>query len=186
MLGAGPGQWIGVYYYAGGLGIGCGPLDSIAQKLHAARTKLLIRNLIQRSSPGSHWLTATSPRSYTAIAIAIVIAGVLISASLYVAVEVPTRTTTTTTITDTFAQTTIVLSTVSSASCDYVIPAPCPSDENFTLSVNYTGPWTVKYQGYNEQCYTQRNSTSNCNSDYETLNKGEATMVLDPTPETSR
>ena len=110
------------------------------------------------------------PRSYTAIAIAIVIAGVLISASLYVAVEVPTRTTTTTTITDTFAQTTIVLSTVSSASCDYVIPAPCPSDENFTLSVNYTGPWTVKYQGYNEQCYTQRNSTSNCNSDYETLN----------------
>ena len=31
-----------------------------------------------RSSPGSHWLTATSPRSYTAIAIAIVIAGVFI------------------------------------------------------------------------------------------------------------
>jgi hypothetical protein len=26
MLGAGPGQWIGVYHFEGGLGIGCGPL----------------------------------------------------------------------------------------------------------------------------------------------------------------
>jgi len=25
-LGAGPGQWIGVYYFQGGLGIGCGPI----------------------------------------------------------------------------------------------------------------------------------------------------------------
>ncbi len=26
LLGAGPGQWIGVYYFDGGLGVGCGPL----------------------------------------------------------------------------------------------------------------------------------------------------------------
>jgi hypothetical protein len=26
LLGARPGQWIGVYYFQGGLGIGCGPL----------------------------------------------------------------------------------------------------------------------------------------------------------------
>jgi hypothetical protein len=26
LLGAGPGQWIGTYYFEGGLGIGCGPL----------------------------------------------------------------------------------------------------------------------------------------------------------------
>jgi hypothetical protein len=26
-LGAGPGQWIGIYYFQGGLGIGCGPLE---------------------------------------------------------------------------------------------------------------------------------------------------------------
>ena len=26
LLGAGPGQWIGVYYFQGELGIGCGPL----------------------------------------------------------------------------------------------------------------------------------------------------------------
>jgi hypothetical protein len=26
LLGAGPGQWIGVYYFEGGVGVGCGPV----------------------------------------------------------------------------------------------------------------------------------------------------------------
>jgi len=55
----------------------------------------------------------------------------------------------TATVTDTFAQTVIILSTTSSATCDYVIPGPCPSGQTFTLSVNYTGTWRVTYQGYN-------------------------------------
>ena len=59
---------------------------------------------------------------------------------------------TTTTATDTFFQTIIVLSTASSTSCDYVIPGPCPSGQTFALSVNYTGSWTVTYQGYNAVC----------------------------------
>jgi len=60
--------------------------------------------------------------------------------------------TTTTTATDTFFQTIIVLSTASSTSCDYVIPGPCPSGQTFALSVNYSGSWTVTYQGYNAAC----------------------------------
>jgi len=95
---------------------------------------------------------------------------VLISASLFVAIGQPTRTTTTTT-TDTFAQTVTVLSTVSSTSCDYVLPyaVPCLIGENFTVSVNYTGPWTVTYQGYNEDCYNYQPPRTTCNSDSQTL-----------------
>ena len=115
-------------------------------------------------------MAATPYQNYTAIAIAIVIAGVLISASLYLAVEAPTRTVTTAT-TDTFAQTIIVLSTASSTSCNYVLPyaVPCLIGENFTISVNYTGPWTVTYQGYNEDCYNYQTLNSTCNSDFQTL-----------------
>jgi hypothetical protein len=97
-------------------------------------------------------------RSYTTIAAAIIIAAVVISAAIFTSSAlrttktVSTTTTTTSTTTDTFVQTITVLSTVSSASCDYVIPGPCPNGQTFALSVNYSGSWTVTYQGYNDVC----------------------------------
>jgi hypothetical protein len=57
-----------------------------------------------------------------------------------------------TTVTDTFAQTVIVSSTVSRSSCNYVLPGPCVAGYNFTLSINYSGPWSLKFQGYNSLC----------------------------------
>lgn len=75
----------------------------------------------------------------------------------------------TTTVTDTFAQTVIILTTVSSVSCDYVIPGPCPNGQTFTLLVNYTGSWRVTYQGYNaaacSDCFN--NSTQTLNGSYD-------------------
>jgi hypothetical protein len=87
------------------------------------------------------------------VVIALAFLAGLCSSTLYPAKTVSK----TATVTYTFAQTVIVLSTSSSVSCNYVIPAPCPGGQTFTLSVNYTGPWRVTYQGYNaaacSDCY---------------------------------
>jgi hypothetical protein len=101
-------------------------------------------------------------RSYTTLAAAIIIAAVVISAAIFTSSALYTTKTisTTTTATDTFVQTIIVLSTVSSTSCDYVIPGPCPNGQTFALSVNYAGPWTVTYQGYNDVCGSKCTNSS--------------------------
>ena len=75
----------------------------------------------------------------------------------------------TTTVIDTFDQTVIDFATASSATCDYVIPGPCPKGETFTLAVNYTGNWRVTYQGYNAAAYSDcySSSTQTLNGSYD-------------------
>ena len=100
------------------------------------------------------------------VAAAVVIsAAVLFSASLYQ----PKTALKTTTVTETFVQTVIVLSTETSASCDYVLPGPCINGQTFTLSVNYTGAWRITCQGYNTAgclgCYDSSTQTLSGNYD---------------------
>jgi hypothetical protein len=63
------------------------------------------------------------------------------------------------------------LSTASSTSCTYVLPyaVSCLIGQSFTVSVNYTGPWIVTYQGYNEDCYNYQARNSTCSSGFQTL-----------------
>ena len=44
------------------------------------------------------------------------------------------------------------------SSCDYVIPALCPTGYNFTLSISYDKSWNVTYEGYNSIYTTLGNS----------------------------
>jgi hypothetical protein len=47
--------------------------------------------------------------------------------------------------------TSVTTASTTSSSCAYVLPqaVPCLIGQNFTVSVNYTGHWEVRYQGYN-------------------------------------
>ncbi len=92
-------------------------------------------------------MNAQPQRNYTRLAAAIVVASVVIAASISVSSYFGTARTITQTVTITPTQT----SSVSSSSCYYYIPeaVPCSTGFNFTLSVNYTGPWKLTYQGYN-------------------------------------
>jgi hypothetical protein len=125
-----------------------------------------------------------------AVAVCVVIIVVLAflaglgSSTLYPAKTVSKTTTVTDTfdetVTDTFAQTVIDLSTTSSATCDYVIPGPCPNGETFTLAVNYTGNWRVTYQGYNaaacSDCYGSSTQTLNGSYDGSGFNSRNFTV----------
>jgi hypothetical protein len=98
-------------------------------------------------------MTAQQPRSYTRLAIAVIIVGIIVSTSIFTSSTLNAAKTTTTAITtDTFDQTVTILATVTSTSCDYVIPGSCPTGYTFTLSVSYNGPWNIVYEGYNEGC----------------------------------
>ena len=61
--------------------------------------------------------------------------------------------------------TSVSTASTTSSSCYYVLPqaVPCLIGHDFTLSVNYTGQWEVRYQGYNclgEACGTRTTNGS--------------------------
>jgi hypothetical protein len=104
------------------------------------------------------------PRTYTRVAAAIVVAAVIVAAAATLATSTNNTTVTKTVseITTTTQTTTVTMVSTNSAtpSTSSVASSSCsgsPPDGNciatysytFTLSVNYSGPWTLTYQGYN-------------------------------------
>ena len=64
----------------------------------------------------------------------------------------------------TFGQHARSSSTLRLNSCDYVIPGPCLTGYNFTLSISYSADWKVTYEGYNSLCQsTCSNATFSSN-----------------------
>jgi hypothetical protein len=126
------------------------------------------------------------PRTYTRIAAAIVLAAVVVAGAILATsthnttvtstaeITATTQTSTTTVVSTSFATTTTISTSVATSHVSFGSAATCAGSPqgggsnaagptwnvNLPITVNYTGPWTLTYQGYDSLGRSNPTNTS--------------------------